>query len=55
VGQAMCFWVLTDKANVISRTSVQAISNDELKGDAFKNLLNSFDNSINDKIFLETI
>jgi hypothetical protein len=50
VGQAMCFWVLTENANAISHTSVQAMSKDELNTDAIKSLLQTFDHTINDKI-----
>jgi len=30
VGQAMCFWILTENVTIISRTSVQAVTRDEL-------------------------
>jgi hypothetical protein len=30
VGQAMCFWILTETGRVLSHSSVQALSPDEL-------------------------
>jgi len=50
VGQAMCFWILTDNATVISRTSVQAVSKDELNMTLIHNRINEFDQRIDVKI-----
>jgi len=50
VGQAMCFWILTENATVISRTSVQAISRDELKTITVTDKLKDFDQRIDSRI-----
>jgi YD repeat-containing protein len=50
VGQAMCFWILTGNATVISRSSVQAISPDELQTDTIKEQITLFDQTIKGKI-----
>ncbi len=50
VGQAMCFWILTANASVISRSSVQAISPDELKSENIQNRIQDYDKIINDRI-----
>jgi hypothetical protein len=50
VGQAMCFWLLTESGTIISRSSVQALSLDELKIDSIKEQLGAFDQTINGKL-----
>jgi len=50
VGQAMCFWIPTENGTVISRSSVQAITADELKTDAIREQLVAYDQAINGKI-----
>jgi len=43
VGQAMCYWVLPPSGVPIARTTVQAISKDELSTDVVKNQLQTYD------------
>jgi hypothetical protein len=46
VGQAMCFWILPQSGIPISRSSVQAISADELATTAIRWALNLYDDAI---------
>lgn len=50
VGQAMVFWVLTDKAKAVARSSVTAISEDEKRVDGVAKLIREYDGKIQDKI-----
>jgi hypothetical protein len=50
VGQAMCFWILTGNGTIVSRSSVQALSKDELCIDSIQNQIQTFDQAINAKI-----
>jgi hypothetical protein len=50
VGQAMCFWILTDNVNVISRTSVQALTRDELNTTVIRDRLYDLDQRIENRI-----
>jgi hypothetical protein len=50
VGQAMCFWVLTDNVTVISRTSVQAVTRDELNTTVICDRLYDLDQRIENRI-----
>ncbi len=50
VGQAMCFWILTENVTVISRISVQAVSHDELNTTVIRDKLYDLDQRIENKI-----
>lgn len=50
VGQAMCFWILTDNVTVISRTSVQAVTRDELNTTMICDRLYDLDQRIENRI-----
>ncbi len=50
VGQAMCFWILTDNVTVISRTSVQAVTRDELNTTVIHDRLYGLDQKIENRI-----
>ncbi len=50
VGQAMSFWILTETGRVLSRSSVQALLDDELKEETVKSLIHHYDLSINHHI-----
>jgi len=46
----MCFWILTDNVTVISRTSVQAVTRDELNTAAIRDRLYDLDQRIENRI-----
>jgi hypothetical protein len=46
VGQALCYWILTNTGQVIARTTVQALSLAELETQAIIDELKAFDNRI---------
>jgi len=46
----MCFWILTGNGTIVSRSSVQALSKDELCIDSIQNQIQTFDQAINAKI-----
>jgi len=46
----MCFWILTLTANVISRTSVQGLTQDKSKLETIITQIKNFDVAINAKI-----
>ena len=46
VGQAMCYWVLMDNGTVVARSTVQPVTDDELRTDVFKAEADRFDRSI---------
>ncbi len=48
IGQAMCYWLLPESGVPIARTSIQAISQDELKSDALRTQLRVYDLKIDD-------
>jgi hypothetical protein len=50
VGQAMCFWILTENVTIISRTSVQAVTRDELNSTVICDKLYDLDQRIESKI-----
>lgn len=50
VGQAMCFWILAETGRVLSRSSVQALSPDELLDNNIKNMLHRYDLSVDHHI-----
>jgi hypothetical protein len=46
VGQALCYWILTDNGKVIARTTVQKPSPDELRDTAVISQIDAFDGKI---------
>ena len=46
----MCFWILTDNVTVISRTSVQAVTRDELNTTVIHDRLYDLDQKIENRI-----
>jgi len=48
VGQAMCYWLLTQTGQVIARTSVQNLTLDELFSPDIKQAIHDFDISVHD-------
>jgi hypothetical protein len=46
VGQAICYWILTDTGNVIARTTVRKPSLDELKDPTILSQIDVFDDNI---------
>jgi hypothetical protein len=50
VRQAMCFWILTNNLTIISRTSVQAVTRDELNTTVIRDKLYDLDQRIKSKI-----
>ncbi len=49
VGQALCYWLLTQTGQVIARTSVIKILKDDMASDVFRLKLQAFDSIINDR------
>ena len=50
VGSFMSYWILTQKANVISRTTVSQVTNLETQVDSTKSCLQEFDTAITDRL-----
>jgi hypothetical protein len=50
VGQAMCFWILTENVTIISKTTVQAVTRDELNTTVIHDKLYDLDQRIESKI-----
>ena len=50
VGSLMSYWVLTQKGNVISRTTVSRVTNLEMQVDSTKSRLQEFDTAIIDRL-----
>ena len=50
VGSLMSYWVLTQKENVISRTTVSRVTNLEIQIDSTKSRLQEFDTAITDRL-----
>jgi hypothetical protein len=48
IGSNMCYFVLTDKANVVSRTSVQHVTSHELSTPDLQERLTNFDTRVKD-------
>jgi hypothetical protein len=46
VGSALCYWILTANGNVVARTTVQHLTEDELQLDETKSRLSEFNTSI---------
>lgn len=43
IGQALCYWILTNSGQVIARTTVQPLSNEELSTQSITDLIKAFD------------
>ena len=50
IGSLMSYWVLTQKGNVISRTTVSRVTNLEMQIDSTKSHLQEFDTAITDRL-----
>jgi len=50
IGQAMCFWILPESGIPIARSTVQAISDDELRSVSVQHQLTEFDRIITIKL-----
>ena len=50
VGAGMCFWVLNEQGNVISRSTVQYVANEDLLDPISKETLELADKKIKDKL-----
>ena len=50
VGSLMSYWVLTQKGNIISRTTVSRVTNLEMQIDSTKSRLQEFDTAITDRL-----
>ena len=50
VGSLMSYWVLTQKGNVISRTTVSRVTNLEMQIDSTRSHLQEFDTTITDRL-----
>jgi hypothetical protein len=46
VGQALCFWVLTNTGQVVARTTIQKLSNEELLSPVVQEEIKAFDKDI---------
>ena len=49
VGRNMCYWILTQKGTVLSRSTVQRVTYLESQTEEVRNIFNEFDNRIKDK------
>mmetsp|Transcript_15996 Transcript_15996/g.23839 ORF Transcript_15996/g.23839 Transcript_15996/m.23839 type:complete len:1130 (+) Transcript_15996:7540-10929(+) len=58
VGSALCYWILTDKGTVLSRTTVQHVTTDEMKdasiADKISMYRNNLDGSLSDPQYIST-
>ena len=50
IGSLMSYWVLTQKGNVISRTTISRVTNLEMQIDSTKSHLQEFDTAIIDRL-----
>lgn len=50
VGQALCYWILPESAEPISRTTVQAVSSDDLATTRVQDLIIKYDKSVSDRL-----
>jgi hypothetical protein len=50
VGQALCYWILTESGQVVARTSIQKFTDDELKSPVTITELAQFDEKIQAKL-----
>jgi hypothetical protein len=50
VGQNLCYWILPESAEPISRTTVQKIPANELATQQFKDSLQKFDNTLTERL-----
>jgi hypothetical protein len=50
VGQALCYWVLTNTGQVIARTTVQKLSNEEKLSSVIQDELRTFDKHVTDRL-----
>jgi len=50
VGQALCYWILTESGQVVARTSIQKLTDDELKSPVTITELAQFDEKIQAKL-----
>ena len=50
IGSLMSYWVLTQKGNVISRTTISRVTNLETQVDSTKSHLQEFDTAITDRL-----
>ena len=48
VGQLMSYWILTDKAKVISCTTVQRLTHNEQQTDEYSTTMDAYNNAVND-------
>jgi hypothetical protein len=50
VGQALCYWILTETGQVLARTSIQKLTHDELRSPATITELAQFDEKVQTKL-----
>ena len=50
VGSALCYWVLTESGKVIARTTVQHVTNAELREPTFNKQVQEFDNRVSTRL-----
>jgi len=50
VGQAMCYWILPSSGIPTARTTIQAVTKDELQVDKVKSILAAYNLAIEDKL-----
>jgi hypothetical protein len=46
VGQALCYWILTNSGQVVTRTTVQPLTSNEIKTQNIQDLIKTFDQQI---------
>ena len=52
-GRSMCYWILNQRGQVISRSSVQRVTNLEMSTTTVKDIFDNFDRKIHDKLKCE--
>jgi hypothetical protein len=50
VGQALCYWILSNTGQVLARTSIQKLTDDELKSPLVLGEISQFDSIIEQKL-----
>ena len=50
VGQALCYWVLTGSGQVLARTTIQAVSIDELHTQSIIDEIKEYDTRVNTRL-----
>ena len=50
IGSALCYWILKSNGQVLARTTVQHVTDDDLRTDATKEKILQFDREVNERL-----